>query len=119
VATRHAGGASSSSAAADSDSDEECQIVFSDVPLEVVSVILQFLDPVSLAAAACVCRCELVPGPHTLAYAHIQVQCLIKTGGYLRLTHTGEYQQLSVNTHTHPVTSCGCVHWYVAACPIN
>lgn len=52
----HAGVASSSSEGACSDSDDDCQVVFSDVPLEVVSVILQSLDPVSLAVAACVCR---------------------------------------------------------------
>lgn len=32
------------------------QVVFSDVPLQVLGVILQALDPLSLAAAACVCR---------------------------------------------------------------
>jgi hypothetical protein len=37
------------------DDDGEAQVVFTDVPLEVVSVILQGLDPFSLAAAACVC----------------------------------------------------------------
>jgi hypothetical protein len=42
--------------AADSDDDYEGQVVFSDVPMEVVQVILQHLDPISLAAAACVCR---------------------------------------------------------------
>lgn len=45
---------------ADSDSEgveeDEAQVVFNVVPLEVVAVILQFLDPLSLAAAACVCR---------------------------------------------------------------
>lgn len=42
--------------AAESDDDYEGQVVFSDVPMEVVQVILQHLDPISLAAAACVCR---------------------------------------------------------------
>jgi hypothetical protein len=42
--------------AAESADDYEGQVVFSDVPMEVVQVILQHLDPISLAAAACVCR---------------------------------------------------------------
>lgn len=42
--------------AAESDDDYDGQVVFSDVPMEVVQVILQHLDPISLAAAACVCR---------------------------------------------------------------
>lgn len=55
---RPAAGASSTAcnpAGSDSE-DEECRVVWGDVPLEVVAVILQSLDPVSLAAAACVCR---------------------------------------------------------------
>jgi hypothetical protein len=36
---------------------EQSPVVFSDVPLEMVRLVLQSLDPVSLAVAACVSRC--------------------------------------------------------------
>lgn len=40
----------------DSEDDHPHLVVLGDVPLEVVRRILQALDPLSLAAAACVCR---------------------------------------------------------------
>lgn len=56
----------------------EAQVLLSDVPLEVVAVILQSLDPLSLAAAACVCRCASTA-------QHIATeQCV---SGFWRLLH--------------------------------
>ena len=40
----------------EADDDDELLVVLGDVPAEVVRGILQALDPLSLAAAACVCR---------------------------------------------------------------
>jgi len=49
-------GSACASDGCEGDEEDEAQVVLSDVPLEVVAVILQSLDPLSLAAAACVCR---------------------------------------------------------------
>lgn len=42
----------------ESDDDESSAVMLGDVPLEVIQSILQALDPLSLSAAACVCRWE-------------------------------------------------------------